>query len=693
MEQNEMSSGQEHSIKTSKTITDRVVQWCQSEDSVTSLLAVDPSLSPGDAFAKLYHDHTLGSSRRVHEHTRKDSKISITDEPLSRARECGKWGENEPSELFLQMYHDALSTLDDDPGRAMVSPSLMGRYGTVPLTVISVVPDIVRHMSNLIVRAETEVYLATNFWASGVATKYITNAILELSKRAAARGKHVVMKIIYDRGSPRQVIDPHHIVPEKDYIGGAVKLPAAKDIPFVDLEVMNYHQPVLGTFHAKYMVVDRRIAVIQSNNIQETDNLEMMVHVEGPIVDSLYDMALISWHKVMKPPLPCLQAIYASSEETRSALPQNERCIEKGCIRGHSAIVDTDKMPSRAPYGKEAVTEGLDGHTQSVLSAEDGNTDVVKSQAPEPYKQIPEHTTEDPHYDDDIAGEVFRVQAAVSAKPNETAMQAVTKHLNHTINAGFPGDAPGCDPIDEMTPYLPLTEHKPFPMALVCRPPFGPPTHSSVVNPQNEAWLSGLRNAKRNVFIQTPTLNAKPLVPAIVEACERGVDVYCYICLGYNDAGELLPMQGGHNDKIVNQMYKNLSPAGRQHLKWYWYVAKDQTKPVHAGKKKRSCHIKLMIVDEHVAIQGNGNQDTQSWYHSQEINLMYDSPKVCRAWIEALRRNQNTGQYGAVSQEDGIWRDETGNTADGAMGPDTGHFAWAKGVIGAVKRVQGTGGF
>jgi flagellar basal body P-ring protein FlgI len=29
-----------------------------------------------------------------------------------------------------------------------------------------------------------------------------------------------------------------------------------------------------------------------------------------------------------------------------------------------------------------------------------------------------------------------------------------------------------------------------------------------------------------------------------------------------------------------------------------------------------------MIVNEHIGIQGNGNQDTQSWFHSQEINAM-----------------------------------------------------------------------
>jgi hypothetical protein len=54
--------------------------------------------------------------------------------------------------------------------------------------------------------------------------------------------------------------------------------------------------------------------------------------------------------------------------------------------------------------------------------------------------------------------------------------------------------------------------------------------------PQNEAWLSALRNAKKEVFIQTPDLNAEHLIPAILDACRRGIKVTYYVCLGYNDA-------------------------------------------------------------------------------------------------------------------------------------------------------------
>jgi phosphatidylserine/phosphatidylglycerophosphate/cardiolipin synthase-like enzyme len=571
-------------------------------------------------------------------------------------------------------------------------------------------------MSNCIVRAEREFFLATNFWQNSDASKFITDAIRELSRRAGERGVKIIAKLIYDRGSPKQLVEPHYVVPPKEYTGPKVGLPAPEEIPNIDLQVMNYHHPLLGTFHAKYMIVDRKMAVIQSNNIQSNDNLEMMVHLEGPIVDSMYDMALLSWHKRLEPPLPSYHS--PAAEAGISCFTESHSGVfgPSGSIRGHHAVVDPDKMQPREAYaytptvpqpakvdeqttkaesysaagtqpdGNGQETSGQNGHHNRGADPEAAGAPTAEN--------LPECTTDNSHWDLDIAGEVLRVQAAVSAKQGgETALQAVNRHLNNTINRGFPPDAPQFSPEDEMTPYIPHPAHEPFPMALVNRAPHGPPNHKSVVTPQNAAWLSALRNAKRNVFIQSPTLNAAPLVPAIAAACERGVDVYCYICLGYNDEGELLPMQGGHNDMVAHQLLTSLSPAGRRHLHYFWYVAKDQTRPIVQERKKRSCHIKLMIADERVGIVGNGNQDTQSWYHSQEINVMLDSPAVCRAWIDGLRRNQNTHLYGALDREAGVWVDAEGKQAEGAIGVDPGRFSWARGVVGAVKRLQGTGGF
>jgi hypothetical protein len=72
--------------------------------------------------------------------------------------------------------------------------------------------------------------------------------------------------------------------------------------------------------------------------------------------------------------------------------------------------------------------------------------------------------------------------------------------------------------------------------------------------------------------------------------------------------------------------------------------------------------------------------------------VLIDSPVVCASWIEALRRNQNTHIYGKVG-EDGVWRDAEGKEAEGSIGVDPGKFSWAKGIVGAVQRVRGAGGF
>jgi phosphatidylserine/phosphatidylglycerophosphate/cardiolipin synthase-like enzyme len=111
-----------------------------------------------------------------------------------------------------------------------------------------------------------------------------------------------------DSGLLSQII--HHHLPVTPEVfadtNGKIRIPHPDEMPNVDIEVMNFHKPVFGTFHSKYVVVDRRIAIVQSNNIQDTDNMEMMTQFEGPIVDSFYDVALISWNNAMKPPLPCL---------------------------------------------------------------------------------------------------------------------------------------------------------------------------------------------------------------------------------------------------------------------------------------------------------------------------------------------------------------------------------------------------
>lgn len=306
-------------------------------------------------------------------------------------------------------------------------------------------------------------------------------------------------------------------------------------------------------------------------------------------------------------------------------------------------------------------------------------------------QDLPEHMPGNPSYDDTMSDEINRMRSVLRPlDPSEPYVNAVARHLNKPTGLSVKATASNKDNNLNFFPFIPLPNTEPVPMAMCSRKPYANMNTASVFVPQNEAFLSLVRNAKKSIFIQTPDLNAKPLIPALISAVKRGIEVTYYVCLGYNDGGELLPGQGGTNEMNANYLYSQLEADEKALLKVHYYVAADQDHPIHNRFKQRSCHIKLMIVDMVVAIQGSGNQDTQSWFHSQEVNVMIDSALICKAWKEGIERNQNTHIYGAASQQDGCWyHPDTGQLAEGSLGTDAGHFSWAKGIIGTVKKAGG----
>jgi phosphatidylserine/phosphatidylglycerophosphate/cardiolipin synthase-like enzyme len=503
----------------------------------------------------------------------------------------------------------------------------------------------------MIVRAEREVFFITCSWSPSVAQRLVKNALIELSRRAGERGQRVVVKMMYDKAAAANAFNAHQVVKPAAYSGKTIQLPTPEEIPNLDFEVISFHKLVLGTLHAKFCIVDRKQAAVMSNNMEDNDNVEMMTHVEGPIVDSIYDTALITWNNHLNPPLPS----HAASA-TEGGLPtsgQEPLYLDRGPARGQDEIA-------------------ADGQAQAV--------------------HLPEHMPDDPHYDTDINGEITRIQAWYSLKPHETHLQAINRQLNLACKNPISPSGPEISDGQEMTPYVTSMTPAPVPMALVSRPPYGPPTTQNVFVPQNEAWLSLIRNAQRSIFIQTPDLNAAPLIPALAAALKRGVEVTYYVCFGYNDAGEIIPGQGGTNDQATQALVSDISHEERKLLHTCYYIGKDQDHPIHQSFKQRSCHIKLLIVDYHVGIQGSGNQDTQSWYHSLEINIMLDSEEICRKWREGIERNQNTARFG-VAAEDGIWRDKDGNPGEGYMGNPGKVEGLFKGVSGMMKKMKDKGGF
>lgn len=165
-------------------------------------------------------------------------------------------------------------------------------------------------------------------------------------------------------------------VPEAQYISEKVQLPPAHEIPNVDLQVINFHRPVFGTFHAKFTVIDRRVALLQSSNIQDNDNLEMLAHISGPIVNSFYDAALLSWGKALDPALP---------------------------------LLDSPTQFTSIPGGETGETASSTGNLSQIF---------------------PEHTTSASHYDGTIEEEAQRVNSSLNPQGEESATQAASRHLS-----------------------------------------------------------------------------------------------------------------------------------------------------------------------------------------------------------------------------------------------------------------------
>ncbi|KDQ54467.1 hypothetical protein JAAARDRAFT_38135 [Jaapia argillacea MUCL 33604] len=785
-------------------------KYCRDGPTVTQALAENTKLSPAKAARKLYPKpfilkRLLLRFQIKHDLYKGRPHNDLEKEDLDEAERSGRFPYR-PSDLFLKIYSDSLLCLTRDPLGGLVSPPLMGSSAVMPLSIISVIPDIMRHYAHCIVNAEKQVLLATNYLQPSESQKTIMEALKELSRRVEKRGQKekVVVKLIYDRGELRQLFNNHVPVLPGTKGWKDVALPDLSEIPNLDIEVINFHRVLLGTFHAKFMIVDRKLCLLNSNNIQDRPNVEMMIHLEGPVVDSFIDTFFLSWSNALVPPPPSLISPssvpstigkYTFASENSNILDiefgkaakaarailkkqgegdqQNlsalrKRMERRGTARGgmmermglngsRESVVDreeareegekkegfagiVDLMMEKHGIGRGRKEHGLeppaDGESEKqnggagvpAITVEDhseatdnhekpsnGNAEAftdsetaVDSQSTQPQKHSTDEVDQSPSpppvaeekkpaqidgmdESDSIkeeereevppapgqektSGPSTRQEEAKqssSVEGDETfdsqpAIQKRMKALSDALNVGTirktHANVEDDSFVDEFRPHVLHKEHAPFPIALVNRKPHGMPGHQDIRTPQNAAWLAGFRYAQKKIFIQTPTLNASPVVRACIDTARRGVQVILYLDLGFNDKGESIPFQGGTNQQVVVKMYKELKKDGKEEfLDVYWYTGKDQIRPISAIYKSRNCHVKFMVIDDQVGIQGNGNQDTQSWFHSEEVNVLVDSPQIVREWMEALDTNQNTKQYGRVGR-DGIWHDSLGRT-------------------------------
>jgi len=128
-----------------------------------------------------------------------------------------------------------------------------------------------------------------------------------------------------------------------------------------------------------------------TNEDQDNDNTEMMTHLEGPIVDCIWDTFLVSWHKAMTPQPPCL-------DRTAASLPTPT--FQESSFTSMFNEQGQFRMPESGPSGA----------------------------------QLQEHMPSAPQYDDSISGEIRRMHSVLSPRhPGETEVDIIARHLSKNI--------------------------------------------------------------------------------------------------------------------------------------------------------------------------------------------------------------------------------------------------------------------
>jgi hypothetical protein len=158
----------------------------------------------------------------------------------------------------------------------------------------------------------------------------------------------------------------------------------------------------------------------------------MMTHLEGPIVDSFYDMSLISWHNQLKPPLPS-----HDSPAATGGLPSFQSRTHSQMFHGDDTPRDhtSSNGPTSASHGlqgQSALANGGQGgyEGQDPTSGGDARTLEEVTRDGNNVQSLQQHTSKDPHYDPDIAAELTRAQSVLSPRGSETRMNAITRHLS-----------------------------------------------------------------------------------------------------------------------------------------------------------------------------------------------------------------------------------------------------------------------
>lgn len=148
---------------------------------------------------------------------------------------------------------------------------------------------------------------------------------------------------------------------------------------------------------------------------------------------------------------------------------------------------------------------------------------------------------------------------------------------------------------------------------------------NDIESPQDQAWIAMMSNAQSHINIVTPNINDDEFRRQLVAAVGRGVTVNLVTGRLFNADKINAPGQGGYNLEVISDLrekIRNSFPNNVSLFKVKWYSTDTRLQVLK--NTARATHAKFMSVDGTIGMIGSGNQDTQSWNFSQEMNIVLD---------------------------------------------------------------------
>ncbi|WP_084210025.1 phospholipase D-like domain-containing protein [Ralstonia sp. A12] len=159
-------------------------------------------------------------------------------------------------------------------------------------------------------------------------------------------------------------------------------------------------------------------------------------------------------------------------------------------------------------------------------------------------------------------------------------------------------------------------------MAILTRRPNGNLLNARNDNPQNQAFLAAINNARSSIQVMTPNLNAPTALQELANAANRGVRVQVLVSKGFNDDRVNNRIAGGTNRAAISTLRKMVKNNDMLDVRYFKNPKIGTDAPVPDGNSagNGASHVKFMAVDGAMTIIGSANMDKTSWHFSGETN-------------------------------------------------------------------------